>query len=83
MNDKEQPKLDYYPLLNVKYHKDFQHIIRLCQWLIVVVIIDIAYAIYSLCRLLSAPWVGQINLATGKFGYLNNYPKQGYLSFYC
>ena len=83
MKVKKHPKLDYYPLLNEKYHKDFQHIIRVCQWLIVVVIIDIAYAVSSLCRLLSEPWVNHLNLATGIFGYLNNYSKQGYLSFYC
>ena len=52
---KEHPELDNYPLLNDKDHKNFEHVIGVCQWLIVAVIFDLEYAVPSLIILLDAP----------------------------
>ena len=41
---KEHPDMDDFAPLNEKYHKDFQHIIGLCQWLIVADRFDLEYS---------------------------------------
>ena len=78
MRVKKHPELDDSPLLNEKYHKYFQHIIRVCQRLIVVVRFDVSYYVSSLSRLLDAPQVVHTELARIIFGYLKNYPKRRY-----
>ena len=75
---KEHPELDDYPLLNEKYHKEFQHIIGVCQWLIVAGRFDLAYDISSLSRLSAEPQVGHTELARIIFVYLKKYPERGY-----
>ena len=75
---KEYPELDDSTFSNEKEHKDFQHIIGVCQWLIVAGIFDLEYAVSSLSRLLAAPQVGHTELARIIFGYLKKYPKRGY-----
>ena len=78
MRFKEHPELDDYPLLNEKYHKEFQHIIGVCQWLIVAGRFDLAYDVSSLSRLSAEPQVGHTELARILFGYLKKYPERGY-----
>ena len=79
MRVKEHPELDYSPLLNEKDHKDFQHNIGVCKWMIVAGIFDLSYSVSSLGKFLSEPLVGHIELAIRIFSYLNNYPKRGYV----
>ena len=78
MRVKENPELDDSPLLNEKYHKDFQQIIGVCKWLMVVVRFYLSYAVSSLSRFQSAPQVGHIDMYRIIFGYLKKYPKRGY-----
>ena len=63
MRVKEHPKFYYSTLLNEKEHKYFQHIIEVCQWLIVAGRFELEYDVSSFIRLLSVPWVGHIELA--------------------
>ena len=78
MRVKENPELDYYPLLNDKEHTGFQHIIGVCQWMIVAVGFDLAYAVSKLSSFLDAPRVGHIDLIIRIFCYLKKYPKRRY-----
>ena len=78
MKFKEKPDMDDSPFLNDKYHKDFQHIIGVCQWLIFVGVFYLSYAASSLSRFSDAPRVGHLDLVRKIFGYLRNYPKLGY-----
>ena len=45
MRVKEHPELDNYIFLNEKEHKEFQHMIGVCQWMIVAGIFDLTYAV--------------------------------------
>ena len=72
---KEHPELDDSPILNEKQHKDFHHIIGMCQCLIVAGRFDLSYSVSTLSRFLTAPQVGNIDLTRRIFGFLNNYPK--------
>ena len=79
MRVKEQPESDDSPFLNEKYHKEFQHNIGVCQWMIIADIFDLSYAVSSLGRFLSTPLVGHLELFKIIFGYLKKYPKRGYV----
>ena len=50
MRVKKHPESDDSPFLNEKEHKEFQHIIGVCQWLIVTIRFDLAYDVSSLSR---------------------------------
>ena len=78
MRVKENPELNNSTFLNEKEHNEFQHIIGVCQWLIVAGIFELAYAVSSLSRFLDAPWVGHLDMSRGIFGYLKMYLKRGY-----
>ena len=67
MRVKEHPEFYYSPLLNEKYHKDFQHIIGLCQWTIESGRFDLVYAVSSLSRFFAAPRVGNLDMASRIF----------------
>ena len=71
--------MDDSPLLNEKDHKDFQHSIGVCKWMIVAGIFDLSYAVSSLGRFSYGPLIGHIELAIRIFSYLNNHPKRGYV----
>ena len=58
-----KPEMDDSEILNVTDHKDFQHIIGLCQWLIIRGRIDITFATSSLSRFSAAPRRGHLVLA--------------------
>ena len=70
MRVKEHPEFDNSPFLNEKEHKDFQQIIGVFQWLIVAGNFYLAYAVFSLSRFSSEPWLGHIEPARIIFGYL-------------
>ena len=74
----ERPELDETPTLDIEQHKEYQHIVGVCQWLIVSGRFDIMYAVSSLSRFLAAPQEGHLVLARKLFGYLKKYPKRGY-----
>jgi hypothetical protein len=76
---KAHPELDETPLLNAEGIKHYQHIIGICQWLVVAGRFDINYAVSSLSRFAAAPRQGHLELATKIFGYLKKYPNQGYM----
>ena len=67
---KEHPELDNYPLLNDKYHKNFKHVIGVCQWLIVAFRFNLFYAVSSLSILLTSLRVGHLDLSISIFGYM-------------
>ena len=70
------PETDDSSLLEPEQVKEFQHIIGVCQWLIVAGRFDISYAISSLSRFSSAPREGHLMLARKVFGYLKKFPKR-------
>ena len=61
MKVKEHSDLEDSPFLNEKYHKEFQHMSGLCQWMIFVGRFDLAYAISSFNRFLASPCIGHID----------------------
>lgn len=73
------PETDTSPLLEADGIKQYQHIIGVCQWLIVAGRFDISYAISSLSRFSSAPRQGHLELAQKVFGYLKKFPRKGYV----
>ena len=75
MKIKEHPDLDYYLFLNNKEHKEFQHIIQVCQWLIVSGIFDLSYAVSSWIRFYAEPQIGHIDMGRRIFSHLDKYPK--------
>ena len=74
---KAKPELDDSELLETKRHKEFQHIIGVCQWLILRGRIDITYAVCLLSRFSAAPREGHLDLARHILGYLKKYIKKG------
>ena len=77
MTVKEHPELDDSPFLNEKEHNNFQHVIGVCQRLIISVIFDLAYAVTSFSRFLDAPRVCHIDPSRRIFCYLKKHPKRG------
>ena len=78
LKPKIKPELDNSPLVDETKHKEYQHIIGVCQWLIVAGRFDLTHAISSLSRFAAAPREGHLELARKVFGYLKKYPKRGY-----
>jgi hypothetical protein len=79
MSPKLHPELDDSDSLGPDAHKQYQHIIGVCQWLLVAGRFDINYAVSSLSRFASAPRAGHLELARKIFGYLRKYPSRGYV----
>ena len=73
------PELDNSDFLDKENHKLYQHIIGLCQWLVVCGRIDINYAVSSLSRFNFAPRKNYLTMAIRILGYLKKYPKRGYI----
>ena len=72
-----KPELDDSELLNLDRHREFQHIIGLCQWMIIRGRIDIAYSVSSLSRFSAAPREGHLEMARRILGYLKKFPRKG------
>ena len=78
MSPDEHPELDASSFLDPPRHREYQHIIGMCQWMITAGRMDICYAITSLSRYSSAPREGHLLLAQKVLGYLRTYPDRGY-----
>ena len=78
LRPKVKPELDDSPFVDEAKHKEYQHIIGVCQWLIVAGRFDLTHAVSSLSRFAAAPKEGHLELARRIFGYLKKYPKRGY-----
>jgi len=78
MRTTKHPETDQSPYLNAEEIQQFQHIIGVCQWLVVLGRFDINYAVSSLSCFSSAPQKRHLELAREIMGYLRKYPKQGY-----
>jgi hypothetical protein len=76
---KAHPELDDTNLLDAEGIKQYQHIIGVCQWLVVAGRFDINYAVSSMSRFAAAPREGHLQLARKIFGYLRKYPSRGYV----
>ena len=72
-----KPENDTSEILDESNHKDYQHIIGICQWLVIRGRIDITYAVSSLSRFSTCPRKGHNLLARKILGYLKKYPKRG------
>ena len=68
MRFNKNPDMDDSLFLNKKYHKDFQHIVGIFQWLTVVGIFDLACVVSLMSRFSSAPQEGHLDLARRIFG---------------
>jgi hypothetical protein len=75
MPTKAHPELDDSPILDLAGHREYQHIVGICQWLIVAGRMDINYAISSLSRFAAAPRHGHLDLARHTLGYLKKIPR--------
>eukprot|EP00957_Ditylum_brightwellii_P150168 11435529-Ditylum_brightwellii.AAC.1 len=75
LRTKVKPKLDDSPFVDKAKHKEYQHIIGVCQWLIVAGRFDLVHDVSSLSRVAAAPREGHRELAQRIFGYLKKYPK--------
>jgi len=75
---REHPELDDTPFCSEAEHKQYQHIIGVCQWLVVAGRFDINYAVSLLSRFSIAPCQHQLQLARELMGYLRKHPKRGY-----
>ena len=78
MSPKIHPELDDSELLDDAGVAQYQHIIGVCQWLVVAGRFDINFAVASLSRFSVAPREGHLELARKIMGYLKKYPKRGY-----
>ena len=74
-----EPELNQTPLLQEADHKQYQHIVGVCQWLIGVGQFDICYAVNSLSRFSMTPREGHLKLARELMGYLRKHPNRGYI----
>ena len=72
-----KPETDTSEILDEAEHKDYQHIVGICQWLVIRGRIDITYAVSSLSRFSTCPRKGHHTLAKKILGYLKKYPKKG------
>jgi hypothetical protein len=72
------PEADTSELLEGESIAHYQHIVGVCQWLVVAGRFDINYAVSSLSRYSAAPRKGHLELARKIFGYLRKYPRRGY-----
>lgn len=79
MSPKSHPELDDSKMLSPDDVKQYQHIIGVCQWLVVAGRFDLSYAVSSLSRFSSAPREGHLECARKIFGYLRKYPSRGYI----
>ena len=79
MSPKIHPELDDSEPLGDEEIAHYQHIIGVCQWLVVAGRMDINYAVASLSRFSVAPRRGHLDLAKKIFGYLKKYPRRGYI----
>eukprot|EP00957_Ditylum_brightwellii_P087501 6660624-Ditylum_brightwellii.AAC.1 len=71
-------EVDDSPFLNDEEQKEYQHIVGVCQWLIISGHFDFTHAVSSLSRFACAPRKEHLSMTRRLFGYLKNYPKQGY-----
>lgn len=79
MKPKAHPEIDDSPFLDDEGIKQYQHIVGVCQWLVVAGRFDINYTVSSLSRFSIAPRQGHLLLARQLMGYLRKYPKRGYV----
>ena len=77
--NKEHPETDDSEPLDEPGVKEYQHIIGVCQWLVIAGRFDLNYAVSSLSRFSSAPRQGHLTLAKKIMGYLKKYPRRGYV----
>jgi hypothetical protein len=79
MSSNAHPETDVSKLLEGEGITHYQHIVGVCQWLVVAGRFDINYAVSSLSRYSAGPREGHLELARKVFGYLRKYPKRGYI----
>lgn len=70
----DHPEEDETPLLDNKYHRQYQSLIGMAQWLVTLGRIDICYAVSSLSRFCAAPREGHYKRVLRLWGYLKKYP---------
>ena len=73
----DHPELDETPLLDDKGTRDYQMLIGMAQWLVVLCRIDICFAVSSLSRFSSAPREGHLRRAFQLWGYLSKFKNKG------
>eukprot|EP00957_Ditylum_brightwellii_P097229 7405036-Ditylum_brightwellii.AAC.1 len=79
LKPKEQPELDDSKFANEEEHKEYQYIIGVGQWFVVLRRLDITYAVLLLSRFSAMLRVGHLKLARKIFGNLKKYSKIGYM----
>jgi hypothetical protein len=74
MANDDHPEMDASPLLDDDGHRDYQMLMGILNWVVVIGRMDIAYAFTSLSRFSIAPRKGHLDRALKVFGYLKKYP---------
>ena len=70
------PELDASEILNVKQHRQYQQLLGMGIWMVVIGRVDICFAISSLGRFGACPRVGHLDLLLHVFGYLKQFKKK-------
>ena len=73
------PEEDDSSLLELPQIREYQHIIGVCQWLIVAGRFVLCYSVSSLSRFCAYPRTGHLAAARQILGYLKKFPKRGYI----
>lgn len=77
MRTDSHPEKDTSDLLGAKEHKEFQHIIGICHWIVTMGRFDISHAVSSLSRFSQAPRKEHLTMTRHMLGYLKKFKKRG------
>ena len=66
----DHPEMDTSPLLDDKGHKQYQMLIGILNWIVILGRLDVCYAVSSLSRFVACPLEGHLERALYIFGYL-------------
>lgn len=72
----DHPEMDGSALLDDAKHKQYQMLIGILNWIVVIGRIDVCYAVTSLSRFVACPREGHLDRALHVFGYLKKRPNK-------
>lgn len=79
MADGDHPEEDTSTPLNDEFHRKYQMLIGILNWVVCLGRVDVAFAVSSLSRFSAAPRQGHLDRAFRVFGYLKKYCNRRYV----
>ena len=76
MSPGDHPEDDDTALLNDHYHKIYQQLLGMLNWLVTIGRFDISFATSSLARFVACPRQGHLDRLKHVFGYLKKWPNR-------